>query len=112
MDPNVLHHKDVMADKGTLSGHRYSDQRYPPEVQHPHDHTQDFHARELVQAGCRAIMEMGNTIQLLCCDDDVGLHSIGNAALTLRSWCDSMQQVRDDKTRIAKAKDGLGKSNI
>lgn len=83
---DVLHHDQVMAGEAD-----------------PHAHTQDSHDKDLEQAGSRAIMEMGNTLQLLCCDQDVGLHSIGNAALCLRSWCDAMQQFRGDKERVAKA---------
>lgn len=82
MGSDVLHHDEQMAEKPS-----------------PHDHTQGASDRELEQAGCRAIMGMGDTIQLLCRDQDVGLHSIGNAALCLRSWCDSMQQYRADKEK-------------
>lgn len=71
------------------------------------DHIQDSHNLDVVQSGCRVVNEMGKFIQLICCDDDIGLSVVGNVALTLRSWCECLQQVRADKVSAKAAQVAL-----
>lgn len=71
----------------------------------PQDNPQEIHEKRLEIAINNAIREMGKAMQLVCDDPDVGLPAIGNMALTIRSWCETIQMIRGDKAKVAAARE-------